>query len=101
MLGWILDHVPFLAWVALAIAGLFVAWRFLGLRGMLAALVAVIGGLAYRQGRKAGNKSALKKQRKADEKAVKDYDKIKDETGSLTDDRLDDANDPWVRKRKR
>lgn len=100
MLDWLLDKIPLWIWIALAVAGLFAAWRFLGLKGMLAAAAAVGGALLYRQGRKTGSSDALAKQKRADEKAVKDHDRIKSETDRMSDAQLDDANSRWVRKRK-
>jgi hypothetical protein len=100
MIGWLLDAVPLWAWAILAAVALLVAWRLLGLRGALAAGGALAGVLTYRAGRKAGGADALSRQKKADEKAVKDHDRIEAETDRMSDADLDDANAPWVRKRQ-
>lgn len=99
MIGWLVDDVPLWVWVALAVAALLAAWRLLGLRGVIAAAGAVAAFLAFRTGRKQGGDDALARQHKADEKAVKDHDRIEAETDRMSDDALDDANAPWVRKR--
>lgn len=100
MLNLLLDYVPTWAWLVLAAIALLAAWRFLGLRGMLAALGAIVTLGAYRAGHKSGNENALARQKKADEKAVKDYEKINSETDHMSDAELDAANSPWVRKPK-
>ena len=100
MADWILDLIPLWAWIVIAAFAAFALWRVLGLRGALAAIGAAAALLAYRQGRKAGGADALRKQKRADDKAVKDHDRIKADTDRMSDDQLDASNDPWLRKRK-
>jgi len=101
-MDWLIDHgaIWFLPIPALGLV--FLAWRFAGFRAALiaaagVALVMLTGG-AYRAGRKSGDADAKAKQHKANEKAVKDYDAIKNKTGGMSDDDLDAANAPFVRK---
>lgn len=100
-MGWLLDHVPLWVWLALAAAALFAAWRFLGWRGVIAVLAAIVTAGAYRAGRKSGSDDALQNVKKANEQAVKDHDRIESETDRMSDAELDAANAPWVRQRKR
>lgn len=97
-MNWLLDWIPLWAWVVAGGVGLIFAYQLLGWKGMIAALAAMVTLGAYRKGRQTGGADALKKQHKANEKAVKDYDAIKNKTGGMSDDDLDAANDPWVRK---
>ena len=100
MFGLIFDHVPTWVWLILAVIALLAAWRLLGLRGMLAALGASVTLGAYRAGRQSGGADATARQQKANDKAVKDYEKLNAETDRMSDADLDAANDPWVRKRR-
>lgn len=101
MIGWVLDFVPLWVWIALGIGALIATWQLFGLKGMIAA-AAAIGTLgAYRAGRKTGGADAIARQKKADEKAVKDHDKIEAETDRMSDSELDGANAPWVRNRRK
>lgn len=98
MTGWLLDAIPTWLWILLAIVALVAAWRVLGLRGMLAVLGAIVTLGAYRAGRKAGGADAAARQQRINDKAVKDYDRIKGETDRMSDADLDAANHPWVRR---
>lgn len=99
-MGWIFDLIPTWALVLAAAVATVLAWRLLGLRGLLAASAAIITAGAYRAGRTHGAVTATERQRKANEKAVKDHADIKAETGRMSDAELDARNDPWVRKRR-
>lgn len=101
MVDWLLDLVPLWVWVIAAVAAAFGAWRLLGTRGLLGAIAGLGAFLAYRTGRERGGADAAAKQKKADEKAVKDHDKIAADTDRMSDDELDASNAPWVRKRGR
>lgn len=101
MINWLLDLIPVWAWVIAAVAAAFALWRVLGTRGLLGALAGLGAFLAYRTGRERGGADAAAKQKKADEKAVKDHDKIAADTDRMSDDELDASNAPWVRKRGR
>ena len=102
-MSWLADHIPIWAWAVPALGLVYLVWRFAGLRAALVAaagigLVMLTGG-AYRAGRKSGGADARSKQQKANEKAVKDHERIEAETGRMSDDALDAANAPWLRKR--
>lgn len=101
MVDFVLDLVPLWVWVIAAVAAAFGAWRLLGTRGLLGAIAGLGAALAYRTGRERGGADAAATQKKADEKAVKDHDKIAADTDRMSDDELDAANAPWVRKRGR
>lgn len=49
----LLDLIPTWVWLIVATAGLFGAWRYLGTKGALALLAAILTAGAYRHGRKA------------------------------------------------
>lgn len=100
MMDWLLEHIPLWGWAIPAAGLLFLAWRYLGLKGMIAAAGAIGAGWLYRSGHKRGSDAALSKQKRADEKAVKDHDRIKSETDRMSDAELDAANSRWVRKRE-
>jgi len=100
MIGWLLDKVPLWLWLVLAMVALVAAWRLLGLRGVIAVLAALITAGAYRAGLQRGSADALARQKRNDEKAVKDHERIKAETDRMSDDELDAANAPWVRERR-
>jgi len=97
MIGWLLDKVPLWLWLLLAAVALVAAWRLFGLRGAIAILAALITAGAFRTGRQSGSADALARQKRNDEKAVKDHERIKAETDRMSDDELDAANAPWVR----
>lgn len=99
MADWLLDLIPLWVWVIAAAAAAFALWRVLGSRVALAAFAASLAFLAHMAGRKSGAADATRKQKQADEKAVKDHDRIEAETDRMSDAQLDDANAPWVRKR--
>ena len=99
MADFLLDLIPLWVWVIAAAAAAFALWRVLGLRGLIGTIAAAAGVLAYRAGRQSGAADATRKQKQADEKAVKDHDRIEAETDRMSDAQLDDANAPWVRKR--
>lgn len=100
MFNWLLDLIPAWMLVLAAVVVAIVAWRLLGLRGLLAAITAIITAGAYRAGRTQGAEAATERQRKANQKAVKDHADIRAETGRMSDAELDARNDPWVRKRR-
>lgn len=52
MLNFLLDLIPTWVWLIIAAAGLFGAWRYLGTKGALALLAAIVTAGAYRHGRK-------------------------------------------------
>lgn len=95
---WLLEAVPGWAWAIIAAAGLFGAWRVLGNRGALALLAFIFMAGIYRHGRNTGRADQQAETDEANEKAVKDYDRIKAETDRMSDADLDAANAPWVRK---
>lgn len=98
MIDWLLDKVPIWLWLCLATAAVITLWRIAGLRAALAVLAVIITGGAYRAGRQSGSADALARQKKINEKAVKHHADIKAETDRMSDDDLDAANDPWLRK---
>lgn len=101
--NWLIEHVPVWLWAVPGAGLLFLAWRFAGFRAALVAAAGValtmLTGGAFRKGLKTGSAGERAKQDKANEKAVKDYERIEAETGRMSDDALDAANDPWVRNR--
>lgn len=100
MIGWVLDFVPTWVLAVAAVAAAVMAWRLLGLRGLVAAVAAIITAGAYRAGRTHGAATATDRQNKANEKAVNDHADIKADAGRMSDADLDARNDPWVRKRR-
>lgn len=100
-MGWLIGHLPWWVIVLAGVAAVLAAWRLLGTRGALAALAAGTGVMLYRWGRGQGAEGALEDQRQADKDAVDEYNRVRRETGRMSDHDLDAANDPWVRDDKR
>lgn len=69
-MNWLIEHVPFVVLFAGGVAVSAVAWRLLGVRGALAALVGLGALLLYREGRKDGRQSQVTHDRKEAAHAV-------------------------------
>lgn len=105
-MGWILDKVPLWLWIALAAGALFAAWRFLGFKGMLAALGVIVTAGAYRAGRKSGSEDAeakrLREQLQAKQERLEmrqEHDASQQAAKQMTDDEARKEAMKWARKR--
>jgi len=83
MLGWLLDFIPWWIWAPLAAGALFAAWRFLGLRGLLAAAAAVALAFVYRAGRKAGSTAAEAQRERERRKAEQELHEMDREASDI------------------
>ena len=106
MIGWVVDAVPLWLWMALAAGALLLAWRLLGLRGVIAAAGAMAGFLAYRSGRKQGGDDDRAKRQREIEKARQERAEMQQEgkaaeqaAEALTDEEARKEALEWSRKR--
>ena len=71
-MNWLIEHVPFPVQFVGGLAIIYVAWRFLGIRGAAGALAALAALFVFREGRKDGRASEATINRKEAAHAVKE-----------------------------
>lgn len=89
MVDWLLDKIPMWIWVVAAVIAVIVAWRLLGLRGLIATAIAAAGVLIYRTGRKEGADDARAKQVELDRKAEQERLEMHREASEIEKDAKD------------
>lgn len=93
----LLEHIP--AWLLYpAAAGvLFLAWRYLGFRGMLAALGLMVVAFTYRSGRKSGALTEKVKQGAARQEAIETAKEVEIKVDALPIDKAREELKKWSR----
>lgn len=102
---WLLENIPLWGWAIPAGGVLFLAWRYLGFRGMLAAAGAIGAAFLYRTGLKRGSAAERAKQaerdRKAREERLEMHREATDaerEAAAMTDEEARKEAMKWSRK---
>lgn len=71
-MNWLVEHVPFPVAFIGALGIIYIAWRFLGIRGAAGALAGLAALFIFREGRKDGRASEVTSQRNEADHAVKE-----------------------------
>lgn len=105
VIGWLLDFIPWWIWVPLAGGALFAAYRFLGLRGLMASGGAVALWFAYIFGRKSGTAVAearRERERLAAERERHEMDReataAEKRAAGMTDEEAREEAMKWARR---
>lgn len=103
-MSWLLDHIPWWAWVVAVVGGLAASapwWLpfWVGLpKPVKAALIAIGGGItAYLAGRNAGADAAKQRDRERDAKALKTRLEVENDIRGMPKPDRDRALDKWMR----
>lgn len=83
MMDWLFNTVPWWGWFVVAAGAGFLAMRWLGFNGLIAALVAGATAAVYARGRRAGATAEQAKQQQADTKARETIHDIKEDVRSI------------------